>query len=156
MVMLFGIDMIPEMIELAQKNAEKLRTSNVVFKLGSTESISQRDNTADLVISNCVIALSNRKRRIFSEILRVLKPHGRMVISDVVSDKPLPAEIRPSPADWLACVGGAAVMGQYIQLIAETGFTGIEVLKKEPSRPRTTGWQSSLINLTLRAYKPTC
>jgi arsenite methyltransferase len=151
-----GIDMTPRMIQLAQKNAADLQTENVVFKLGHIESIPQPDNTVDLVISNCVIALSEDKDRVFSEILRILKPGGRFVISDMVTDRPLPDEVRGSAAEWVACVGGAAVMSEYLELIANTGFAGVEVLGDQPSRPDAGpgDWQSSLINLTLRAFKP--
>ena len=149
-----GIDMTPRMIELARKNAADLQTENIVFKLGRIESIPQPDNTVDLVISNCVIALSEDKDRVFSEVLRILKPGGRFVISDMVTESPLPEEVRASAAEWVACVGGAAVMSEYLDLIADTGFTGIEVLKDERSKPDATDWQSSLINLTLRAFKP--
>ncbi|MCZ6539822.1 MAG: methyltransferase domain-containing protein [Chloroflexi bacterium] len=151
-----GIDMTPRMIELARKNAADLQTENVVFKLGRIESIPQPDNTVDLVISNCVIALSEHKDRVFSEILRILKPGGRFVISDMVTDRPLPDEVKASAAEWVACVGGAAVMSDYLDLVANTGFAGIEVLGDEPSRPDADSgdWQSSLKNLTLRAFKP--
>lgn len=149
-----GIDMTPRMIQLAQKNAASLETENVVFKLGHIESIPQPDDTVDLVISNCVIALSENKDRVFSEVLRILKPGGRFVISDMVTDKPLPEEVKASAAEWVACVGGAAVMSEYLDLIEETGFTGIEVLKDERSNPDAADWQSSMINLTLRAFKP--
>ena len=149
-----GIDMTPRMIELAQKNATDLQTENVVFKLGRIESIPQPDNTVDLVISNCVIALSEDKDRVFSEILRILKPGGRFVISDMVTDKPLPDEVRASATEWVACVGGAAVMSEYIDLIEQTGFSDIETLKDERSFPDASDWRSSLRNLTLRAFKP--
>ncbi|MCI0805008.1 MAG: methyltransferase domain-containing protein, partial [Chloroflexi bacterium] len=121
-----GIDMTPRMIELSRKNAADLQTGNIVFKLGRIESIPQPDNTVDLVISNCVIALSEDKDRVFSEVLRILKPGGRFVISDMVTDSPLPEEVRASATEWVACVGGAAVMSEYLGLIADTGFTGIE------------------------------
>lgn len=151
-----GIDMTPRMIQLAQKNAVDLQTTNVVFKLGHIESIPQPDNTVDLVISNCVIALSEDKDRVFSEILRILKPGGRFVISDMVTDRPLPDDVRASAAEWVACVGGAAVMKDYLELVADTGFSGIEVLGDQRSRPDadSDNWQSSLINLTLRGFKP--
>mgnify|MGYP000008702419 FL=1 len=149
-----GIDMTPRMIELAQKNAADLETENVVFKLGHIESIPQADNTVDLVISNCVIALSEKKDRVFSEIIRILKPGGRFVISDMVTDRPLPAEVKSSATEWVACVAGAAVKDEYLKLIADTGFTNIDVLGDQQSRPDADDWQSSLRNLTLRAFKP--
>ena len=148
-----GIDMTPRMLELAQNNAEKLKTENVVFKLGHIESIPQQDDSVDLVISNCVIALSEQKDRVFSEILRILKPGGRFVISDIVTDKPLPDEVRKSPAEWVSCAGGAAVMSEYLAMVEETGFADIEVLEDRKSTGGTEEWRASLINLTLRAFK---
>jgi ubiquinone/menaquinone biosynthesis C-methylase UbiE len=149
-----GIDMTPRMLELARTNAEKLETTNVVFKLGHIEQIPQQDNSVDLVISNCVIALSEQKERVFSEILRILKPGGRFVISDMVTDKPLPDEVRKSAAEWVSCVGGAAVMSEYLKMVEETGFDKIEVLKEQRSGGGNEEWRSSLIDLTLRAFKP--
>ena len=149
-----GIDMTPRMIELAQKNAATLQTENVVFKLGHIESIPQPDNTVDLVLSNCVIALSERKDRVFSEIFRILKPAGRFVISDMVTSEALPEDVQKSAAEWVACVGGAAVLSEYLELVEESGFTDIDVIKEDRSRPDAEDWQSTLINLTLRAYKP--
>ncbi len=149
-----GIDMTPRMLELARDNAEKLKTENVVFKLGHIESIPQEDNSVDLVISNCVIALSEQKDRVFSEILRILKPGGRFVISDIVTDSPLPDEVRKSAAEWVSCVGGAAVMSDYLAMVQETGFADIEILEDRKSTGITEEWRSSLINLTLRAFKP--
>ena len=149
-----GIDMTPHMLELARKNAEKLGTENVVFKLGHIESIPQPDETVDLIISNCVIALSQRKDRVFSEIFRILKPGGRFVISDMVTSDAIPSNVQKSPNEWVACVGGAAVMSEYIEMIGDIGFSDIEILKEEQSRPYADDWQSTLINLTLRAYKP--
>jgi ubiquinone/menaquinone biosynthesis C-methylase UbiE len=149
-----GIDMTPRMLQLAVANAEKLETENVVFKLGHIESIPQQDNSVDLVISNCVIALSEQKDRVFSEILRILKPGGRFVISDMVTDKPLPDEVRESASEWVSCVAGAAVMSEYLDLVEQTGFAEIEVLKEQRSTNGTEDWRSSLIDLTLRAFKP--
>jgi len=148
-----GIDMTPEMLTLARDNAEKLRTNNVVFKLGHIESIPQSDNSVDLVISNCVIALSEKKKRVFSEIFRILKPGGRFVISDVVSEKPLPRDVRKSAAEWVDCVGGAAVMSEYIELIGETGFVDVAVLEKRTRSSGAEAWRDLLINLTVRAFK---
>jgi len=148
-----GIDMTPEMLTLARDNAEKLRTNNVVFKLGHIESIPQSDNSVDLVISNCVIALSEKKSRVFSEIFRILKPGGRFVISDVVTEKPLPGDVRKSAAEWVDCVGGAAVMSEYIELIGETGFVDVDVLEKRTRSSGAEAWRDLLINLTVRAFK---
>ena len=150
-----GIDMTPEMLNLARTNAEKLQTGNIVFKLGHIESIPQGDNSVDLVISNCVIALSDKKHRVFSEIFRILKPGGRCVIADVVTDKPLPVDVRRSAAEWVDCVAGAAVMGDYIEMIAETGFTDIEILEERTRSDGAEKWRDSLIDLTLRAFKNT-
>jgi SAM-dependent methyltransferase len=140
-----GIDMTPRMLELAQKKAENL---------GHIESIPQADNTVDLVISNCVIALSEQKDRVFSEIYRILKPGGRFVISDMVTSEALPDDVQKSATEWVACVGGAAVMSEYLELVESTGFSTIEVVKEERSRPEAIDWQQNLINLTLRASKP--
>ena len=148
-----GIDMTPEMLTLARDNAEKLRTNNVVFKLGHIESIPQSDNSVDLVISNCVIALSEKKKRVFSEIFRILKPGGRFVISDVVTEKPLPGDVRKSAAEWVDCVGGAAVMSEYIEMIADAGFLDVEVLEKQTRSSGAEAWRDLLINLTVRAFK---
>ena len=148
-----GIDMTPEMLTLARDNADKLRTNNVVFKLGHIESIPQSDNSVDLVISNCVIALSEKKKRVFSEIFRILKPGGRFVISDVVTEKPLPGDVRKSAAEWVDCVGGAAVMSEYIEMIADAGFLDVEVLEKQTRSSGAEAWRDLLINLTVRAFK---
>ena len=148
-----GIDMTPEMLTLARDNAEKLRTNNVVFKLGHIESIPQSDNSVDLVISNCVIALSEKKKRVFSEIFRILKPGGRFVISDVVTEKPLPGDVRKSAAEWVDCVGGAAVISEYIEMIADAGFLDVEVLEKQTRSSGAEAWRDLLINLTVRAFK---
>ncbi len=149
-----GIDMTPRMLELARTNAGKLETTNVVFKLGHIEQIPQEDNSVDLVISNCVIALSEQKERVFSEIIRILKPGGRFVISDMVTDKPLPEEVRKSAAEWVSCVGGAAVMSEYLEMVETAGFDKIEILKKNKSGGGNEEWRSSMIDLTLRAFKP--
>ena len=149
-----GIDVTPRMLEIAQKNAGNICTENIVFKLGHIESIPQADSTVDLVISNCVIALSEKKDRVFSEIYRILKPGGRFVISDMVTSEPLPDDVKKSAIEWVACVGGAAVISEYMELVELSGFSAIEIVREERSRPDAIGWEQRLINLTLRAYKP--
>ena len=102
-----GIDMTPEMVSIAQSNGRKMGINNVIFKLGRIETITELDGSIDLLISNCVINLSNNKDLVFNEIFRVLKPGGRFVISDRVTEKKLPEEILKSNEQWTSCVAGA-------------------------------------------------
>ena len=86
--------------------------------------------------------------------MRILKPGGRFVISDIVTSEPLPDDVRQSAAEWVSCVGGAAVMSEYLDMVENAGFERIEDLENRPSTGGTEEWRSSLINLTLRAFKP--
>jgi ubiquinone/menaquinone biosynthesis C-methylase UbiE len=95
-----GVDMTPEMVVRAGKNAEKYKTSNVEFKLGEIENLPVPDNSIDAVLSNCVINLSPDKRAVYGEIFRVLKPGGRVSISDVLSSQKIPKEIRDNPSAY--------------------------------------------------------
>jgi arsenite methyltransferase len=149
-----GVDMTPKMHKLAQETGTDSHTDNVSFKLGNIEMLPQADTSVDLVISNSTISLSENKDKVFAEIKRILKPGGRFVISDVVTEMPLPENIQNSAAEWVSCVGGAAVKSEYLELIEKTGFTDIEVLDDDRTNPNDSGWRASLINLTLRAYKP--
>ena len=108
-----GIDMTHAMVDLARQNAAQLGAHNVVFKLGKIEAVPQPDASVDLVISNCVIALSPDKDRVFDEIYRVLKPGGRFVVSDMVVTEELPDEVRSSAEEWVSCVGGADLLSRY-------------------------------------------
>lgn len=149
-----GVDMTPQMLQLATKTAKDNNAGNVAFKLGNIEKLPQADTSVDLVISNSTISLSDKKDQVFSEIMRILKPGGRFVISDVVTEKPLPENIQTSAAEWVSCVGGAAVKSEYLEMIEETGFSDVEILDDDRINASDPGWRSSLINLTLRAYKP--
>ena len=151
-----GVDMTSEMLELARENAAKLGTSNVVFKAGRIEAIPQPDSSVDLVISNCVIALVENKPAVFTEINRILRPGGRFIISDVVTESPLPAAVRESAKEWVECVGGAELKDNYLRFISETGFENVEILKEVPFIETDEGTEdySSLLSLTVRAYKP--
>jgi arsenite methyltransferase len=148
-----GIDMTPKMLELASDIAEQKKAHWVSFKKGQIEMVPQGDKSVDLVISNSSIVLSENKPKVYSEILRILKPGGRFVISDVVTDKPLPQNIQDSAAEWVSCVGGAEIKNEYLEMIEAVGFTNIEVLNGERAFPTDPGWRSSLVNITLRAYK---
>jgi SAM-dependent methyltransferase len=120
-----GVDMTPEMIEKARANAERAGAGNVEFRLGEIEAIPLDDASADVVISNCVINLSPDKARVFREIARVLKPGGRMMVSDIVLTGPLPDALRGDAAAISACIGNAVAKDDYLVLIGAAGLTGI-------------------------------
>jgi SAM-dependent methyltransferase len=149
-----GVDMTPRMVSLARTNAKKLGTTNVVFKQGHIEQLPQDETTVDLVLSNGVIALSEWKHMVFSEMYRILKPGGRFVISDVVTTSPLPDTVRDSTGQWVECVGGAAIKGDYLATIEAAGFTDIEVLNESPGPEGHEEWRSSLRGLTISGCKP--
>ena len=150
-----GIDMTHAMIDLARQNAKKLEVDNVVFKLGKIEAIPQQDASVDLVISNCVIALSPDKDRVFDEIHRILKPGGRFVVSDMVVTEELPDEVRSSAEEWVSCVGGADLFSRYLDRMDRSGFVDVEVLTNAPMRPRSDGtdWESSVRSVTVRGWR---
>lgn len=117
-----GVDMTPEMISRARKNAERLGTGNVEFRLGEIESLPVENGTADVVISNCVLNLVPDKRRAFSEIHRILKPGGRFTVSDVVLESELPEPVRKSAEMYGGCVAGALPKEEYLSIAERAGF----------------------------------
>lgn len=152
----YGVDMTHEMLKLARENAEKLDAQNVTFLLGKIEAVPLPDATADLVISNCVIALAPDKQKVFDEIYRLLKPGGRLVVSDVVSTTELPEAARQDMAEWVACIGGADLQSRYLERIEQSGFEQTEILKDEQfsSDASDDAWRASLRSVTVRAFKP--
>ena len=153
--LVIGIDMTHAMIDLARQNAEKLQAHNVVFKLGKIEAIPQQDTSVDLVISNCVIALSPDKDRVFDEIHRVLKPGGRFVVSDMVVTEELPDDVRSSAEEWVSCVGGADLLSRYLGRMEQSGFEDVKILSNAPMRPRTDGneWEDAVRSVTVRGWR---
>lgn len=127
-----GVDMTPDMISLARKNAEKGNDTNVEFRLGEIENLPVADNTIDVVISNCVINLSTDKKRAFQEAHRVLKPGGRMMISDIVLLKSLPDFVRESIDAYVGCVAGALLKDDYLAAITSAGFKNVNVVEEKP------------------------
>ena len=123
-----GIDMTPEMIELARKNAEKTGLANVEFHLGSIDKLPLADATADCVISNCVINLAPDKPAVFREIVRVLKPGGRLAISDIALKHDLPAELGNDLMAYVGCIAGAILIDVYRRELIEAGFEHVEVV----------------------------
>ena len=123
-----GVDMTPEMISLARKNAEEGNHKNVEFRLGEIENLPVADNTIDVMISNCVINLSPDKKRVFQEAYRVLKPNGRLMISDIVLLKSIPDSVRESIDAYVGCVAGALMKNDYFAAISSAGFESVNVI----------------------------
>jgi len=127
-----GIDMTPEMIERARRNAEKGNDgkgySNVEFHLATIDNLPLPDNSVDCVISNCVINLATDKPAVFREIARVLKPGGRLAVSDIALKRELPAELGNDMMAYVGCIAGAISIEDYKNGLAEAGFSGVEVV----------------------------
>jgi len=157
-----GVDMTPEMVSKARLNARKAEIENVEFRLGEIEHLPVADETADIVISNCVINLSPDKEAVYREAFRVLKPGGRLSVSDILAKGPLPEEIRENLALVSACIGGAATVDETEQLLHETGFTGVKIGNKRIDAEAakdlaSAGISDSLdyvISATIEAVKP--
>lgn len=126
-----GVDMTPEMIDAARQNAEKGNFANVEFRLGEIENLPVADQQGDMVISNCVINLSPDKARVFREAYRVLKPGGRLMVSDIVLLGDLPETVRRSIPAYVACVAGAVKKEEYLAAVKEAGFADIQVLEEK-------------------------
>ncbi len=151
-----GVDMTPDMLEKANANKAKMGVSNVEFRQGYIEAMPVDDNTVDVLMSNCVINLSPDKRAVFSEAFRVLKPGGRVSISDVVTEGEFTPEQRADAASWAECVSGAIDVEDYTGIMRAVGFVDIqvvdkvdteEVLERQPGMPR-------VYSARVTAYKP--
>jgi len=123
-----GVDMTPEMLEKARENARKNNYTNVEFRMGEIEALPVADNTVDVITSNCVINLSVDKPRVFRESYRVLKPGGRLMVSDIVLTKELPDAIRQSIRAYVGCVAGASLENEYLGAIEAAGFQEVRVM----------------------------
>src|SRR5208282_5232982 len=123
-----GIDMTQEMIDLARRNAAKAALTNVEYHLATIDKLPLADATADCVISNCVINLAPDKPAVFREITRVLKPGGRLAVSDIALKKPLPAEIGQDLMAYIGCIAGAIPIEDYRRQLHDAGFASVEVI----------------------------
>lgn len=123
-----GIDMTPEMIDLSRRNAAKSGLTNVEFHQSTIDRIPLTDASVDVVISNCVINLATDKRAVFREIVRVLKPGGRLAVSDIALKKPLPEEIRVDAMAYVGCIAGAVLIDEYRSGLVEVGFEAVHVV----------------------------
>jgi arsenite methyltransferase len=144
----YGLDMTDEMLDLAKKNAAEAGVTNVEFLKGYIEDIPLADSSVDVVISNCVINLSTDKSAVFDEIHRVLRPGGRIGISDIVAEDSLSMEERAERGSWVGCIAGALSYSEYHELLAGAGFSDISLTT---SHQATDGMDSVII----KAQKPT-
>lgn len=155
-----GVDMTPEMVNKARENARQGDYSNVEFRLGEIEHLPIADDSADVIISNCVINLSPEKQKVFREAYRILKPGGRLAISDVVATAILPPELK-NDLDLLSrCVSGAAAPEEIVKMLQTAGFRDIRIQTQEKSREFIKQWipgtnvQDYVVSATIEAGKP--
>jgi SAM-dependent methyltransferase len=135
-----GVDMTPEMITRARDNARKIEANNVEFRLGEIEHLPVADQSVDAILSNCVINLSPEKEAVFREALRVLKPGGRLAISDVVAIAPIPPALQAQAAALAGCIAGAMPVDELKQTLARVGFVSIEVTIAPRSAEIVDSW----------------
>lgn len=155
-----GVDMTPEMIETARENVETNAASNVEFRLGEIEHLPVADESVDVILSNCVVNLSPDKPQVFRETHRVLRPGGRLAISDVVLTAELPTDLRADPASVAACVGGAASIPALEEMLTDAGFADVSVEPKADSDEFIREWDSErdlsdyIVAATIEGQKP--
>jgi SAM-dependent methyltransferase len=155
-----GVDMTHEMLEKARENAVKISAANVEFRLGELEHLPVADNTADAILSNCVINLVPDKEQVFREAFRVLKPGGRLAISDVVNTTPLTPDLQEDTALLCGCIAGAAPVARIKTWLAQAGFVDVCVTPKPESRDLIETWapgtgiENFVVSATVEARKP--
>jgi SAM-dependent methyltransferase len=155
-----GVDMTPDMVSKARANAAKSGDHNVEFRLGEIENLPVADASVDVIISNCVINLSPDKPRVFREALRVLKPGGRLAISDVVATAELPPQVRQDLALYTGCMAGAALVSDLEAMLRASGFTDIRITPKDESKSFIRDWAPGtditnyVVSANIEAVKP--
>ena len=155
-----GVDMTHEMLKKARDNAAKVGAANVEFRLGELEHLPIGDNTADVILSNCVINLVPDKAQVFREAFRVLKPGGRLAISDVVNIAPLPTDLAADCALLCGCVAGAAPARDVEVWLQAAGFHGVQVTVKPENRGLVASWaegrgiENYVASAIIEAHKP--
>jgi len=155
-----GVDMTPEMVTKARKNKANGGYENVEFRIGEIESLPVADATVEVIISNCVINLSPDKSRVFREAFRVLKPGGRIAVSDIVALSPIPEELRKDWELYTGCVTGASVVDDLKAMLKEAGFANIRIVRKGESREIISGWfpgrkaEDYVASASIEAVKP--
>ena len=157
---IIGVDMTPEMISKARTNADTAQLNNVEFRLGEIEHLPVADNSIDVIISNCVINLSPNKSQVFQDAYRVLKPGGRLAISDVVATIELPQELKADPTLYAGCMAGALQLDELETLLLEAGFINIQITPKDESREFIRDWapghgvEDYVVSAYIQAVKP--
>lgn len=148
-----GVDMTPDMVRLARANAEKAGAQNVEFRLGEIEHLPVDPSSVDLVISNCVVNLAPDKAAVYRDVNRVLRPGGRLVISDTVASAPVPEDLKSKLDLWSQCASGSLDRETYFETLRGAGFNRIEILEEHPVDWEDLG-ELVISSLTLRAFKP--
>ncbi len=155
-----GVDMTPDMVSKARRNAQKGGYRNVEFRLGEIERLPLADNAVDVIISNCVINLSPDKPQVFREAFRVLKPGGRLAISDIVATAVLPEEIRRDVALYTGCMAGASLIAELEGILHAAGFERVAIAPKDASRSFIREWapgrriEDFVVSAHIEAVKP--
>ncbi len=158
-----GVDMTPAMLERARANRARVNATNVEFRLGEIEHLPVADASVDVIISNCVVNLSPEKPQVFREALRVLKPGGRLVVSDLVLTRPLNDEMRRHVDLYVGCVAGASLKDEYLQLVRDAGFADVRVVEEQgyavgmdnlPAVSMERQAFSAVTSVKVRAVKP--
>ena len=155
-----GIDMTPTMISKARNNADKGNYHHVEFRLGEIENMPVANEIVDVIISNCVINLSPDKKRVFAEAYRVLKPGGRLAISDVVASTELPQEMKNDLALYAGCMAGASLISELESILESNGFEQVKIAPKDESKDFIKDWapgrgvEDYVLSATIEAVKP--
>lgn len=155
-----GVDMTPEMLAKARENAAKAGEKNIEFRQGEIERIPAEDSSVDVIMSNCVINLSPEKDRVYRDAFRVLKPGGRLAVSDIVANKPLPQAMRKDMNLVSSCIGGAETIDNIKEILCLAGFEKIRITPNEKSRQLIRQWMPGtnadefVVSATIEAVKP--
>ena len=149
-----GLDMTTEMIQLARDNAHQMGVDNVEFRFGEMEHMPVEDSSVDVIISNCVINLSPDKDAVFREAYRVLKPGGRLCVSDMMLVEELPEEIKENLGQWAACIAGALSEKTYLDKIRAAGLVGITADRETAEGKDNRGLRDKVASVRVKAFKP--
>ena len=148
-----GIDMTEDMIQLARSNAAKLGLDYVEFHLAHMEDTPLEDASTDAIISNCVINLAPDKDAVFAEAFRILRPGGRLMVSDLVKIEEIPQEEAEDTANWVSCLAGTEMKEVYLGRIRDAGFTGIQIVSDTPWKS-DDDWRDAIHSMNIKAFKP--